>query len=184
MNERRISIPIGVVVRKQPGVTRWAKWVWRPVGVLPGAKQADWHEMRREGEAVEYHAGTVDLELHRADTEAYVATLETEQPSVFVIMRPSDTPEFPWALYKVTASPFESQDHEDSGEELVAKIPMPPGLLSWVIDFVERHHEEEEFVKRQRRKTKTDLVEDGVGDSRISQATDVYRAPTSKRPRQ
>ena len=26
---------LGVVVRKQPGVTRWTPWVWRPVAVMP-----------------------------------------------------------------------------------------------------------------------------------------------------
>jgi predicted phage terminase large subunit-like protein len=53
VTERTAELPLGVVIRKQPGVTRWAKWVWRPVGVLPGAPDADWRELRREGEALD-----------------------------------------------------------------------------------------------------------------------------------
>lgn len=182
MNERTISIPVGVVVRKQPGVTRWAKWVWTPVAVLPGAGPADWAEMRREGEAVEYHAGTAMLELHRADTEAYVHELSTEVPSVYVVMRPGEGA-WPYELQTVTASPFESQDYEDSGELLVARVTMPVSLLNWVLDFVEAHHVDTEFVKRRRDRVRTDQVQDGIGDARISQRTDVYRAPSAERKR-
>ena len=81
------------------------------------------------------------------------------------------------AVLLVTASPYEAQDYADSGEEIVEKVPMPPGLVAWVRDFVERHHVEEEFVKRKRDRKRIDLVEDGVGDARIHQDADVYRAP-------
>jgi hypothetical protein len=40
---------------------------------------------------------------------------------------------------------------------------------------------EEEFVKRRRNKARMDRKDSGIGDARISQATDVYRAPTAKR---
>ena len=49
-----IEIPLGVVIRKSPGVTRWAKWSWAAVAVLPGAGPAQWTELRREGDAVDY----------------------------------------------------------------------------------------------------------------------------------
>ena len=26
---RKVQMPVGVVVRRAPGVTRWAKWSWR-----------------------------------------------------------------------------------------------------------------------------------------------------------
>jgi len=60
------SIPLGVVIKRVPGVTRWAKWVWKPVSVLPGAAPANWKILRREGETVEYHAATVPLDLFQA----------------------------------------------------------------------------------------------------------------------
>ncbi|MDG1240070.1 MAG: DUF3305 domain-containing protein, partial [Planktomarina sp.] len=79
-----------------------------------------------------------------------------------------------------TASPFEAQDYADTGEELVEKVPMPEGLVAWVRDYVEAHHEDQVFVKRRRDKERVDLDQNGIGDSRIRQISDVYRAPTAK----
>ena len=31
------TLPLGIVIRRQPGVTRWARWAFRAVAVLPGA---------------------------------------------------------------------------------------------------------------------------------------------------
>ena len=182
MSKRSIAMPLGIVVRKQPGVTRWAKWVWRAVAVLPGAGPANWTELRREGEAVEYHAGTVELVLYRTDTEAYLQGLTAEIPSIYVVMHQSDGT-FPVTLHSATASPYEAQDHEDSGEELVNKVPMPAGLIAWVREFIEQHHEEEVFVKRRRDRVDTEMVQDGIGDNRITQTADVYRSPTAQKKR-
>ena len=183
MTERMISMPVGVVMRRAPGVTRWAKWSWRAVAVLPGAGPADWREMRREGDAVEFHAGTVQMELWRTDTEAYLVALSNAPPSVYVILRESEEEdaEHELELVTVTASPYEAQDYADTGEEIVEPVPMPPGLIAWVREFVERHHVEEEFVKRKRDRVRVDRHEDGLGDPRVSQVTDVYRSPTGRR---
>ncbi len=175
------SMPVGVVVRRTPGVTRWAKWHWRAVAVLPGAEPADWREMRREGEAVEYHAGTLMIDLYAADTEAYVEALTAQEPSVYVVLRNSETPGRAFDLLLATASPYEAQDYTDSGEEIVERVPMPPALRAWLEDFVRHHHAPEEFVKRKRDKKRIDLKEDGKGDPRIRQLADVYRAPTQKK---
>jgi hypothetical protein len=179
MTERKITIPLGVVVRRTPGVTRWAKWSWRAVAVLPGAPDADWHEMRREGDSVEYHAATVPLDLWRTDTEAYQTGLNVDDPSIYVIMRRCDDPDVAheFEVFRVTASPYEAQDYTDSGEEIVERVPTPPALIAMIRDFIAEHHREEAFVKRRRDKERVDLTEDGKGDARIPQLSDVYRAP-------
>lgn len=174
-------MPVGVVVRKTPGVTRWAKWAWKAVAVLPGAGPADWREMRRDGDTVEYHAGTLPLELFRTDTEAYMTALANDPPSVYVVMRPSDNPDRELDLLLVTASAFEAQDYQDSSEEVVEPVPMPEGMIAWVREWVEFHHVEEKFVKRRRDKKNIDVSEDGIGDERIRQTADVYRSPNSKK---
>ena len=183
MNPKSVSIPCGVVVRRTPGVTRWAAWNWLPVAVLPGAGDADWTELRREGEAVEYHAGTLPLELFRGETEAYLTGLSQTPPQVYVVLRRDEDPDSPrdMMLHMVTASPYEAQDYLDSGEEVVEAVPMPAGLVAWVREFVDAHHEDEVFVKRKRDKKRIDLSEDGIGDARIRQMADVYRAPQAKR---
>lgn len=174
-----VSIPLGIVLQRTPGVTRWAQHVWKAIAVLPGAGPADWKEMRREGDTVEFHAGTLPLELFRTDTEAYLHGLSTKVPAIYVVMRPSEGDQ-PLDMVLVTASPYEAQDYADTGEELVEKIPMPEGLVAFIRDYVEEHHEDEVFVKRRRDKTRVDLKQDGIGDARIRQVADVYRAPGAK----
>ena len=181
MEQRSISMPVGIVVRKSPGVTRWAKWVWKAVAVLPGAGPADWSEMRRDGDTVEYHAGTLPLELFRTDTDAYLTALSNDPPSVYVIMRESEHPDREFDLLLITASAFEAQDYQDSSEEIVEPVPMPAGMIAWVREWVEFHHSDEKFVKRRRDKVNTGKSEDGIGDERIRQAADVYRSPASKK---
>ncbi|MEO1276472.1 MAG: DUF3305 domain-containing protein [Pseudomonadota bacterium] len=169
-------MPLGVVVRKSPGVTRWAKWVWRAVAVLPGAGPADGRVVARLGDAVETHAATVTLTLYRSETEAYRDALSAAVPSVYVVMR--DDGQGPEVML-ATASPYEAQDYLDSGEEIVEAIAMPPGLIAWVRDFTDAHHVDEPFKKRRRDRVRIDEKQDGKGDPRI--AGDIYRAPkTSK----
>jgi len=187
----RAFMPVGVVVRRTPGVTRWAKWAWRVVAVLPGAGPANWRELRRDGDAVEYHAATLPLELWSSDTEAYLVGLSAKVPFVTVVLREcqttthnqtgDDQPEdLPWDVVTVTASAYEGQDYVDSGDGLIETVPMPLGMIAWVRDFIAEHHVEEVFVKRQRDKMRVDMVEDGKGDARIRQIADVYRAPRPK----
>jgi hypothetical protein len=40
------------------------------------------------------------------------------------------------------------------GEDLVEAAPMPEALIAWVRDFVERHHVDQPFVKRERQRIK------------------------------
>lgn len=181
--DKQICLPLGVVVRKTPGVTRWAAWCWRAVAVLPGAGPADWRELRREGDAVEYHAATVTLDLHHTQTDAYLDSLRTEVPAVYVVMRPvpAATGAMPYEVTLVTASPFEAQDYCDTGEEIVERMPMPEGLIALIRDFVAAHHVDEAFRKRRRDRVSVAQVQDGIGDARIPQVADVYRAPARAR---
>lgn len=176
VTKRSLSLPLGVVVRRLPGATRWAKWAWKAVAVLPGAAPADWKVLREEGDAVEYHAATLTLALHAGETEAYIHNLTAKAPSIYVVMRHCiGTP--PLAIVLVTASPYEAQDYTDNGEDLVERVPLPDGLRGVIADFIDAHHVEEPFVKRRRDKLRVDRVEAGRGDARIPHAADVYRAP-------
>jgi hypothetical protein len=172
------SMPVGIVLRRAPGVTRWARWSWRAVAVLPGAGQADWTMLRADGESAEFHAGTLTLELHGAETDAYLHGLSAQVPCLYLVMRESGEESRPFDLVLVTASPYEAQDYADNGEDVVEKVAMPPSVVAWVEDFAQRFHTEEVFKKRRRDKKDITLVEDGIGDARIAQMADVYRAPT------
>lgn len=175
------TLAVGVVVRRQPGVTRWAKWAWRITGVLPGAPQAEWRVLREEGDVTEYHAGTALLTLHRTDTEGYRIALADKPPKVWAVMRPADGA-WPWRLHLVTASAIEAQRHMNSDEELIEAVEMPPGLAAWVEDFVRRHHVEEPFRKRKRVPHELETGPEGKGDARVRQDADVFRAPGHRKP--
>ncbi|MEL6839659.1 MAG: DUF3305 domain-containing protein [Pseudomonadota bacterium] len=175
-------MPIGVVVRRSPGVTAWAKWSWKAVAVLPGAAPARWKVLRDEDGIREYHAATLTLELHGAESEAYLSGLADKVPAIYVVMRPTDDTEQPFHLLLATASPYEGQDYADNGDDIVEKVPMPDGLIAWVRDFADKFYQEEVFVKRRRDKKRVDIVEDGFGDPRIAKPSDVYRAPKRREP--
>ena len=176
-----ITLPIGVVIRQSPGVTRWAKYAWKAVAVIPGAGPADWKLLRREGEVADYHAATLTLPLWRTDTEAYRQALTAEPPTIYVVLRRDDAHVSGLSVAFVTASAYEAQDYCDGSEDIVEAVPMPAGLVALVRDFVEVHHVEEVFVKRRRDRVCVDLDEAGIGDPRIRQAADIYRAPLSPR---
>ncbi|WP_232816506.1 DUF3305 domain-containing protein [Paracoccus zhejiangensis] len=175
----RDHMPVGIVVRRSPGVTRWAKWAWKIVAVIPGAGPAEWRELRREGEVIEYHAATLTLEVWSTDTEAYLTTLAGHRPGVTVVMQPDTrhNAPMPWRASHVTVSAYEAQDYGDAGEAMLEIVPMPDAMIGWLQAFVETHHVEETFIKRRRDRLRVDLTEDGKGDARIRQMADVYRAP-------
>jgi len=177
------ELPVGAVVRRVPGVTRWAKHVWKPVAIIPGAADAFWKELVRDGDVVDYHAGTVSLELFRADVEGYLVSLNMAVPSLWVVLDRDETGQSPseYFLSAITASAYEAQDALDSGESIVEAVPMPESLAAWIKEFVDLHYIEEPFKKRRRDKQRVDVIEEGKGDKRIRQESDVFRAPSSVR---
>lgn len=178
------ELQVGAVVRQKPGATRWAKHVWKPVAIIPGAPDAFWKELVREGDVVDYHAGTVTMELFRADVEAYLVSLNLTVPSVWVILDQDEANDSPsgWVVSAVTASAYEAQDALDSGENIVEAVPIPETLAAWIKEFVDMHYIEEPFKKR-RRKNDIEGIEGGKGDPRIRQLSDVFRPPTNaKKP--
>lgn len=181
---REVSMPVGVIIRRTPSTSRWIDWNWRPVALLPGAPPADWKLLRKEDDAAEFHASTVELTLHRAETEAYRVGISSDPPCAWVVLAPIEDPDHDRDFFVrlVTASPYEAQDCLDSGEEIVEAVPMPPGLVAWVRDFVKTRHVDEPFRKRKRIEVDIGQVETGRGDPRIRQAADVYRAPAHRKP--
>lgn len=182
----RRELQVGAVVRRSPGVTRWVKEIWKPVAVIPGAPEAFWREMVREGEVIDYHAGTVTMELFRADVEGYLVSLNMSTPSIWVILDKDISGQSPsgWVVSTITASAHEALDALDSGESIVEAVPIPESLAGWIKEFIDKHYIEEPFKKRRRDEIRVDGVEDAKGDPRIRQQSDVFRAPANiKKPR-
>lgn len=178
------ELQIGAIVRRSPGVTRWAQEIWKPVGVIPGAPEAFWKELVREGEVVDYHAGTVAMELFRADVESYLVSLHMAVPSVWVIMDRDESNQSPagWCVTAITAGAHEALDAQDNGESIVEAVPIPESLAAWIKEFVDMHYVEAPFKKRKRDEVRVDGIEDAKGDPRIRQDSDVFRAPSNIKP--
>jgi len=182
---RMISMPVGIIVSRSPGVTRWATEIWKPSGLIPGADIAHWVELRSEGDVTHYHARTLPLTLHRAEVEAYRTALSMGIPSAFVILDEDESGESPggWQVSDLTLSPYEAQDMLDSGFSLVEPVPIPHVIASWAQQFVDHHFVEEPFKKRKRDRFDLQQVDEGIGDPRVSQGSDVYLSPASIRKR-
>lgn len=176
-----LSIPMGVVLRRRPGVTRWAKWAWGAVAVLPHAGPGGFRILREDGDITDFHAATIPMELHRTEVESYRVSLMMTPPSVFAILNKGEDAgnEHEIGVHAVTANADHAQEYQDSDEVIVEPVPMPDMLVGIIRDFCEAHYEEVPFIKRKRDKKRIDLVEDGIGDPRIRQTADVYRSPSS-----
>jgi hypothetical protein len=153
--ERSVSMPVGVLIERRAIDNPWQKWRWLPVAVVPGAAEIDnWREMERDGDAVRWHAATMMLKLHRKETEAYRANLECSQPGVWVVLRPVEDAPAERAVrpHLVTLSAYEAQDYVDVGEDIVERVGLPPSVRAWAEAFIARHHVEEPFRKRKRKR--------------------------------
>ena len=153
--EKQLVMPVGIVVERRELNNRWQKVAWKPVGVLPGASPIDGKRVLLSGEGwVHFHMATLPLELHRKETLAYKTNLNSEPPKLYVVLRMTEDPadEEDVRPFLVTASPFEAQDYLDSGDDIVEGVTMPDAVIAWIRDFCDRHHVDEPFKKRKRKR--------------------------------
>lgn len=182
------QFPVGVVLRRTRGATRWAAWNWSVATLLPGAASpgAHWRVLSEDPDTglMELHAATPTLELHRAEVEGYRVSLTMTPPSVFVVLRPCADPNTgePPLVHLITASAYEAQDYGDGDEEIVEAAPAPELLREWIDGFVDAHWRDQEFKKRKRDRYEQ-AKQDGKGDPRVRQTADVYRAPAALKPK-
>lgn len=183
---RSVSTPVSVVLRKSRGATRWAPWVWRAIGVLPEPAAAPWRALREDADGLDVQVAAPPLELHRTDVDSYHYALAAKPPSLWVVATRADAPEEGAAelvVRLVTASPYEAEAYLESGDEIVDQVPAPAALAAWIDGFVASHPQAEPFKKRRRGAKREDEEAGGLGDPRIRQMSDVYRAPSDRRPR-
>lgn len=159
MKQNAERLPVGIVVERRRSDHPWIDHTWRAVAVIPGAGElnprGEWKELETGEDFVRFHAGTLDIELFRKETEAYRVNLTQEPPRVFVVLRKvSEADEAAQELYPIlaTVSPYEAQDYLDSGEEIVDSVAMPDALIAFVSQFVGEHHVDEPFYKRKRKR--------------------------------
>ncbi|MGF1610508.1 MAG: DUF3305 domain-containing protein [Kiloniellales bacterium] len=150
-------LQLGVVVERRALKSRWQRYAWRPVAVFPGAPPRDrkgaWVELTSGEGWTQFHAATLPLELFRKETEAYRVAMAQHPPSLYVVLRPNEDPQVAHEVVPllVTASPDEAQGFLEAGVDIVEPVAMPEVVAAFVQAFIDSHHVEEPFVKRQRR---------------------------------
>ena len=146
-----VTIEVGVVVAREKIDHPWQDYRWRGERVP---------RRSREGRLARAASGT-GLHPSRGDAPARSASqgddrlprqLANGVPSVYVVLREDPTASDPVQVHLVSASPFEVQAYGESGMETVERVAMPERLVALVQAFVEEHHVEEPFVKRQRQR--------------------------------
>lgn len=145
-----IRIPVGVVVERSKASSPWVDFVWRPSAVLAGEPEAGpWTKLEENADQAMFYAGRADLELHASDTASYRDNLATGQPSLWVIIRPTDSAP-PFEVVCVTADGSEGENFTSAGNDIVEAVPMPDPIRNTVEAFVFQHHVERPFFKRTR----------------------------------
>ena len=172
--DRLETMRLGVVVERRDSDSPWQDHVWRPVAVIPGAAEVDqsaqaepWKVVNLGQGWVHYHAATLPLELHRKDTESYVYNLASRPPVIYVVLRQDEEAgEREVEPFVVTASPSESQDFLDAGDDIVEAVPMPEVVIDWLQAFVDTHHVDQPHYKRKPKRLDPDTVGFGGGGAR------------------
>ena len=111
--------------------------------------------------------------------------MQSSDPSIYIVLREGsydddidetsiDDNEIDIHLAEVSLSPYNIQDYEDSGEDIIKKVPLDGPISQLLEKFVETHFRPEEFIKRKRDKAKIDENLSRGGDQRLSKKNRKY----------
>jgi hypothetical protein len=145
-------LPVGIVVGRRTVDNPWVDHIWTAVAVLPEVPAATpWSVLASGAAGEDYYAGAAEIELHTVDTAQLRDNLLTGSPKIWMALRPTGG-EPPLDIAGVTADPAEGEAFTEAGGDIVQAVAMPPEIAHAVAVFVEAHHVEREFFKRQRDK--------------------------------
>jgi hypothetical protein len=133
------EVSVGVEVERRLGATRWQRFVWCPVAIVPERDLAAWTALAEDGEAAHFFAGNATIVLRSTDTKVLKDNADGPTPSIYVVLRRARSLSG-WSLHLVTADPSEAHAHADVGNDLVEAVPMPPPILCRTLAFLARHH--------------------------------------------
>jgi hypothetical protein len=164
-------IPVGLVVARRKAVNPWIDHFWVPLAVLPDMPDVlAWTVLAEEADGAQIYAGAATLTLYSVDTAQLRDNLLTERPQLWVSLRTTGG-EPPLDIVGVTADPSEGEGFTEAGADIVQPVPMPHDIAAAVAAFVQEHHVERPFIKRQRRRADPDALgqRPGRGSDRPSE---------------
>lgn len=146
---------VGVIVRRSKVDNPWIDHVWAAHAVLDEAPQTPpWTKLSSEGAEELYYAGSAFIDLYPSETGNYRDNMIDGAPQVWIGLKQAEGGS-EVELVAVTADPTEGESLFESGL-IVGKAPMPAAIAAWVAAYVDEHHVERVFQKRQRDKSGPD----------------------------
>jgi hypothetical protein len=153
------GVAVGVVGALVQPVTAWGTAKWYPRAVLE-AQPALPVGAALGGGLVYLGPATVDL--YRVETARYRDNLATGRPLLWVVLDAPLDPDGLPGIVVVTADGSEGEHFTEAGIDLsdrtIETVPMPAAIAGAVAAFVDEHHVEREFVKRQRDRADPDAL--------------------------
>ena len=141
---------VGVVLARRKVDNPWIDHAWAPHAIFWPAPQAEANTVLADEDALRLvYAGEAMVELFPAETGNYRDNLISGAPGLWVALRSDASGGVP-QLVRVTADPTEGEALFEAGCDIVAPLPMPAEIASWVNDFVQAFHVERVFLKRKR----------------------------------
>ena len=159
-------LTVGVVVERRALDNPWVDHVWLPSAILPGAPAVpEWLALRADGGVSQFYAGPHVISFFSIDTANYRNNLASGSPKIWVSLRRTDG-EPPVRVIGVTADPAEGEAFTEAGDDIVEAVAMPPEIAARLADFVDTHHVERSFQKRQRDKADPEAFSARPGGAR------------------
>jgi Protein of unknown function (DUF3305) len=156
------SIPVGIIVERRKATSAWVDTIWRAVGVLGGVPDAaPWTAIAAGEDATTFYIGATEIELFRTEAEHYRSNLESGEPLVWIVLRPTGA-DPPYALFAATADPAEGESFTQTGSDVVDAVPMPAAVREIVEAFVAQHC----IIEPRYRRARTDAREERLASLR------------------
>lgn len=146
----RAESRVAVTVERRDGASEWVRESWRPLEALAEAPETPWTLLRRGDGWEHYLAAGIPLVLHRSDLASYRYNLSSEEPRLYVVLRPTGEAEQPVKVMMATLAPDEAQAMSETGEDMVDGVALTPAIRLWAWAFCASHPPDEPMKKRKR----------------------------------
>lgn len=146
------SLPVSVVMERQPAQNPWVDYSYRAVSVLQGqaTDQREVQLIHQQGELRQYLFSGLQLALYVDECESYYHNLMSPQPGCFVVASEVDDANEMPAPYLVSLS-FDEVHAYLEGDEQVYAVAIPAALYQWAEAYILTHYV---ATKRRKRKLK------------------------------
>lgn len=144
------AVDIGVVLECRKAKSPWLDMIWEAHAVLPEPATAEpGASLGLNGDGMLVYGGAATLEVHTVETQFYRDNIVSGDPRIWVVLRPQPEDARP-EIVKVTCDPTEGEGYTETGWDIVNMVPMPEAIQLALIDFIDRHHVDQPFIKRKR----------------------------------